>query len=293
MTDQDTLIAMGFDPKLVQQALKKTGGLNAAMDWMAANPNGVEETPQQVEDEDDDVQVVETANSLICDDCKKILKDATRAEIHANKTGHQNFSESTIAIKPLTPEEKQQKLLELQERMKQKRAEREQAEKLELKTKEKIKRATGAEMNALREKLEQEEMRKEVEEKRRRKEEDRLYKEKIRKQLEQDKLERKQRSSESVAISSQPSTAPVSSSPAAVNYDVARIQIRTPKGPLTTQLTPTDTLNTVIKFLETNNIRQPFTLSTSFPRKVYASSDYEKTLKELGLVPSCALILQQ
>ena len=39
-------------------------------------------------------------------------------------TWTQNFSESTEAIKPLTDEEKKHKVAELQERLKQKRAER-------------------------------------------------------------------------------------------------------------------------------------------------------------------------
>eukprot|EP00128_Syssomonas_multiformis_P016343 Colp12_sorted_trinity150504_noHs@14441 len=35
----------------------------------------------------------------------------------------------------------------------------------------------------------------------------------------------------------------------------------------------------------------PFSLMTTFPRKVYGPSDYGKTLKDLGLVPSAVLIL--
>ncbi|CAG8848855.1 8786_t:CDS:2, partial [Racocetra persica] len=63
------------------------------------------------EDQDDgEIQDGEqTAQSLQCNDCQKLLRDANAAQIHATKTGHVNFSESTTAIKPLTEEEKKEK----------------------------------------------------------------------------------------------------------------------------------------------------------------------------------------
>ena len=294
MTDHETLVGMGFDPALVSQALKKTGSLNNAMDWLVANPNGeaVDLTAvQDIQNEHDQEVVVETANSLRCDDCQKLLKDSTMAEYHASKTGHSNFSESTLAIKPLTPEEKAQKLLQLQERMKQRKLEKELAEKEELKNKEKVKRATQAEINALREKHELMEMNKQVELKKREKEEDRLYKEKIRKQLEQDKLERKQRAS---GVSAETVTAKKEKVEPAVaaDYQVSRVQIRTSKGPFTNQFKVDDTLQDVVEFLKGKGFREPFKLSMNFPRKVFDESEYGKTLNELKLVPSCALILQ-
>ena len=57
--------------------------------------------------------------------------------MHAIKTSHQNFSESTQAIKPLTEEEKKQKLEELKQRMALKREEKRLAEIGEQKEKEK------------------------------------------------------------------------------------------------------------------------------------------------------------
>ncbi len=50
--------------------------------------------------------------------------DSAAAEFHAVKTQHQNFSESTAAIKPLTEEEKKAKLAELKERLAKKREEK-------------------------------------------------------------------------------------------------------------------------------------------------------------------------
>ena len=39
------------------------------------------------------------ANSLQCDDCGKQLRNAAAAQLHAEKTQHQSFSESTEIIK--------------------------------------------------------------------------------------------------------------------------------------------------------------------------------------------------
>lgn len=43
-----------------------------------------------------------TANSLVCDECGRMLRHTDAAQLHAHKTGHQNFSQSTEIIKPLT-----------------------------------------------------------------------------------------------------------------------------------------------------------------------------------------------
>lgn len=52
------------------------------------------------------------AKSIKCSDCGKILKTAAFASFHAEKSGHTNFEESTEEIKPLTEEEKKERLQE-------------------------------------------------------------------------------------------------------------------------------------------------------------------------------------
>lgn len=42
--------------------------------------------------------------------CGKTLRDGNAAQMHAARTGHTNFAESTDAVKELTPEEKAAKL---------------------------------------------------------------------------------------------------------------------------------------------------------------------------------------
>lgn len=52
------------------------------------------------------------ARSIKCADCGKMMANEALAQYHAEKSGHTNFEESTEAIKPLTEEERKQKLAE-------------------------------------------------------------------------------------------------------------------------------------------------------------------------------------
>jgi hypothetical protein len=56
---------------------------------------------------------------------------------------------------------------------------------------------------------------------------------------------------------------------------------------------PTDTLSSVVSFIESNRTdgALPFVLTTTFPRKTFTATDMDKTLKECDLVPSAVLIL--
>lgn len=58
----------------------------------------------------------------MCSDCGKKFRSTAAAEFHASRSGHENFEESTEEIKPLTEEEKKQKLEELRAAMTIKRA---------------------------------------------------------------------------------------------------------------------------------------------------------------------------
>lgn len=118
------------------------------------------------------------------------IQIAAAAERHAIRTTHQNFSESTEAIKPLTEEEKKEKLAELKARMAEKRALRQLQEKEEQKSNEKIRRKTGQEITLAKEKLEEEQLKKAFDAKKKEKEADKLAKAKIRAQIEADKKER-------------------------------------------------------------------------------------------------------
>ncbi|ORE17152.1 UBX-domain-containing protein [Rhizopus microsporus] len=271
-------------------------------------PEEEEEQPKElgsepVQKEEGEIQQGEqTASSLICNDCQKLFRDATGAERHAARTGHQNFAESTEVIKPLTEEEKKQKLAELRSRMAEKRAIREAQEAAERREAERIRRKAGKEISAAKEELQAKEIKQAFEMKKKEKELDRIAKAKVKAQIEADKRERAakviEKTNEEAAKQSQAESAPApaatSTSQPAVKkeYNDARLQIRIPgMSPVTNTFSATSTLSEVYSFLQSQGCTNPFTLSTTFPRKTFGEEDKEKTLKELNLVPSAALIL--
>ncbi|KAI8802711.1 ubiquitin-related domain-containing protein [Cladochytrium replicatum] len=315
-TDREQLLEFGFPAAKVDRALRATGnaGLQVAIDWLeehADDPDVEESTestanagsaPSGSKDEEDGEIAPEDANaqSLRCDDCGKLFRDAAKAEFHAMKSGHVNFSESREAIKPLTPEEKAAKLVELQERLKQKREEKRLREIQEEREKEKVRRKSGQEMSAIKDKMEQLEMKKILEQQKREKEQEKAAKERIKLLLEQDKRERaEKREREKLAAQgitpAQPAPKPVVATPVTSStkeYTEARLQIRAPSGPITHTFGASDTLEKVYQHCADILATTPtsFKLLTTFPRKVL--DERSKTLQELGLAPSAALMLQ-
>ncbi|ORX52309.1 hypothetical protein DM01DRAFT_1336692 [Hesseltinella vesiculosa] len=320
-SDIDTLVGMGFSRGKVQKAWKavKGAGLQPAMDWLLSHPevsDDPEEEPQgqslaasanptstetTADADEDEIQPGEqTAQSLRCNECQKLFKDPAAAERHAIRTQHQDFSESTEVIKPLTEEEKQQKLVELKARLAEKRAEQAMISAEEEKVAERLRRKAGRDMSEIRAELEAAEMKKMLAAKKQEKEDDRARRAKIKAQIEQDKLERKakreaaKREQTGAAV---PAPTPVSNLPPAApkgNYTDARLQIRIPNAnPLTQTFSADSKLQQVFDFLvNEKGVAGSFTLGTTFPRKTFGPDDQTKTLKELNLVPSCALILQ-
>lgn len=147
-----------------------------------------------------------------------------------------------------------------------------------------------------------------MEDRKREKEEDRIARQKIKDQIERDKQERAaKREAEKLAAqgivkpSSPPTTSTTSSSSnltasSAKNFTEARIQIRLQNGTALTSTFPaTDALEKVYEFVNTEGgaaVVPGFKLSQTFPRKVFGDEDKKKSLKELGLAPSAALIVQ-
>ncbi|TPX35326.1 hypothetical protein SmJEL517_g02280 [Synchytrium microbalum] len=305
---------MGFSDAKVTKALKvtKNAGLQPAMDWLfehAEDPDTeMADAPSsaatKASDEQEDGEITaaqQTANSLVCDDCGKLFRDSARAELHAAKSGHINFSESTQAIKPLTDEEKKQKLVELQAKLAAKREEKRALELEETKEKEKIRRVTAKEIAEGREKHKELEMKKAFEEKKREQAADKEAKARIKALLEQDKLDRqKQRDAAKLAAQGikpapepqQPLRPAVIATPTG-EYDTTRLQLRPSDGPALVQtFQATQTLADVYEWVATQR-GAGFKLVQTFPRKVLdVSVDGSKTLKQLNLVPSAALAIQ-
>merc|ERR1712048_46746 len=86
------------------------------------------------------------ALSLVCEDCGKQIRSDVDAQAHAARTGHQNFAESSEAVKPLTAEEKEEQKKRLQEKLESRRKERLEQEKQADKDKKKSRRRAGQEM---------------------------------------------------------------------------------------------------------------------------------------------------
>ena len=115
-------------------------------------------------------------NSLKCDDCGMQLKDEDFATLHAHKTGHVNFSQSTDNLKPKTKEEieeQKKRLSEKLEKIRKEKQEREAKEAIEL---EKSRRKQGREINEIKQKFHEDELKRIAEEKRREKLADAAYK---------------------------------------------------------------------------------------------------------------------
>ncbi|CAM9954587.1 unnamed protein product, partial [Ectocarpus fasciculatus] len=85
------------------------------------------------------------AQSLKCDECGVTLRDMAAAELHASKTSHSDFSESTDAVKALTPEEKAEKLARMKAIIAERRAARGEEEKVDHVKREKARRTMGKE----------------------------------------------------------------------------------------------------------------------------------------------------
>ncbi|XP_046343437.1 UBX domain-containing protein 1-like [Haliotis rufescens] len=325
-SDVDTLMEMGFSRNKAQRALAKTNykGVQLAMDWLFAHDGDADidepfEAPKgNVLGKTEDLPAPPTtaggegpdapgeenmqARSLKCDECGKLLRSEMDAQAHAARTQHASFSESTEEIKPLTDEEKKQKLQDLQDRLKQRRMAKDEEEKKEQIAREKARRTTNKELGMAKQKIEEEEIKKIAEHRRREKMEERQARERVREQIAKDKADRaakfgktSQHSPPSAACPPA-STQTTGAAAAPKEYDTCRLQIRLTNGQVLTQsFKAKEPLAAVRLYIEMNRSdgTGPFSLLTSFPRKVFSSEDMEKPLDTLGLVPSAVLIVSK
>ncbi|KAK6036627.1 UBX domain protein, partial [Cooperia oncophora] len=77
------------------------------------------------------------------------------------------------------------------------------------------------------------------------------------------------------------------------DYKEAMIQVRLPSGQAVRQsFGASEPLSAVRLWLEINHSNgAPFSLLMPFPRKMMTDEDYDKPLKELGLVPSANFVM--
>lgn len=340
-SDRDQLLSMGFAPERVDWALKATNnaGLQPAMDHILENDgkpvpdltsvtNTSAPATQANEDGDDEelealraqygggaaaapagTSAPAVAQSIKCSQCGKIFRDTALANFHAEKSGHDQFEESTEEIKPLTEEEKKEKLAELRTRMEEKRAAKAAEDAKEARANELIRRKGGQDMGQIKEELQLKEAEKEARQRKQDKIDEAKAKAAVRAQIEADKKARAEKAAKEKALREgreyqQPpvsgvggSTTASSAAPGAKSSEAknTRLQIRLASGgaPLTTTMASDSTLHEVALFVESQTpgiSSETVTFATTFPRKVFTRADFTRTLKELDLVPSAVLM---
>ncbi|KAI1421094.1 ubiquitin-related domain-containing protein [Xylaria sp. FL1777] len=300
----DQLLEMGFDKQRAELAVKRSDGLPDAMDWLEKNQDTELEELLAEEESGPSVAKVEgdvVAMSLVCNECGKKFRSQREAEFHANKSGHSDFAESTEEIAPLTEEEKQQRLAELREKVKAKRANQAVIDKEEQKRNEQIRHKATKESQDIKEELQRREQIKEAAKKRQEKLDEMEAKKRIKAKIEADKEERRRKAEEAKAAregraipapAPAPAAAAAPSRPAA-NHNEARLRLQTPGGNIMKTLPAETTLFEVAQMVEAENGSIVTKFVQNFPRKVFEGNlDFGKTLKEAGLVPSAALIVQ-
>jgi hypothetical protein len=308
-TDLEQLVEFGFPQDKAKLALKKTGGLQQALDWLGDNQDKtyeelVEADKTTIADSDapPELKPGEEAKSLVCNECGKKFRSVAQAEWHASKTEHQDFSESTEEIAPLTEEEKKAKLEELREKMTAKRAAQADVDKAERKQNEKIRQMNTKEGQDAKERLKVQEQIKEAEKKRKEKAADVAARKAILEKIEADKADRRMkaereraaRSGAPMPVAAEP--APVVAKPSAprttAEYKETRLRLQTPSGPIMKSFPVETTLFEVAHAIAQENGTEVSSFTQNFPRKIFDTTDFGQTLKEAGMVPSAALIVK-
>jgi UBX domain-containing protein 1/4 len=235
-----------------------------------------------------------TANSLKCDDCGILLKDEDFATLHAHKTGHVNFSQSTESLKPKTKEEieeQKKRLAEKLTRIRQEKAEKEKAEQIEA---EKARRKQGRQLNEIKQKFQEDELKRIAEEKRRDKLADIAYKQKVKEQIAKDREAKKREASGAPVVEQQQPIQPQPIVQEKKDYSQCKLQIRLTDGKSIIQtFEAKEPLAAVRVWIEINRTdgSGPFNIMQTFPRKVYQDEDMVRSLNDLGLVPASTLVI--
>ncbi|KNC79457.1 hypothetical protein SARC_08154 [Sphaeroforma arctica JP610] len=227
---------------------------------------------------------------------------------HAARTQHTSFSESTEAVKSLTPEEKVARLADLKEIMAEKRKTKEDAERAEAKAREMKRREEGKNIQTAKEYYHNQQAVQAAKEMREAKLADKAARDRVKQEIAKDKAERIARANrnaqpkhtlgdedragttaEGKAGSDHASTSTTK------EYTTCRLQIRLPEGqPIVHTFQATDNLNAVYEFIQSEKpeyAEAPFSLSTTFPRRVFEDADKSKSLVEVALVPSSVLVM--
>jgi len=180
-TAVEQLTSMGFSVLRSQKGLLNSDGtLEGAIEWLDVHQD----------DPDIDDPICISVQSYKCNECNKNLSNMANLELHANKTGHSDFSESTESVTPLSAEQKAAKIAEIKDLLKAKRLERENTEKEENIDREKQRRFMGKEQSKTREDMERNALKRDAQLRRKEKLDAKRERERIRAELAKDKAER-------------------------------------------------------------------------------------------------------
>lgn len=141
-------------------------------------------------------------------------------------------------------------------------------------------------------------MKKILDERKREKAEEKAARDRVRAQIEADKAARKERAEGKPATKTPEAPKPTASVVATPpkDYKQTKIQIRMPDGQtLTETFDKNEQLAAVRLFVQLKTGDEtgivPFSMLTTFPRKVFTDDDYDMTLEKLQLVPSATIMV--
>jgi hypothetical protein len=308
------LMDMGFEHADAKKAVEATGNtdVQSAMEWILKNkaeqapsdsgapsPNGASKPPE-----------TEEVKSYKCNECEKIFRNAEEMEVHAARTKHVDFSESTEEKRPLTEEEKKEQFRLIEEKLKVKRAEREAREKKEALESEKNRMKSGKELAEYKRKFEEQQMKELAEARRQEKIDDRMARERIKALIAADRQARKDKdagvtteaASSSSSVSSLPSPGVASKPsqdepPPKKDFHETKLQIRLPNGKaMVNTFNAKESLAAVRLYVQLHRDDgipgdAPFNLMTNFPKKTFQETEYDMPLDVLGLAPTAVLIV--
>lgn len=296
---------MGFPKDKSEIALKKTGNLGEAVDWLDKHADTSIEDIQAEDAKDAEEKSAEAAaqaRSLVCNECGKIMRGQAEAEYHATKSGHVDFSESTEELKPLTEEEKKQKLQDLREKMSAKKAVQAEQDKIDAKRNEQISRKKTKESEDIKEQLRIKEQIKDAEKKRKEKQDDIDAKKRIQAKIAADKEERRLKAEQEKAMRAGQAPPPVqaasavasgpSTSKAAADYTETRLRLQTSNGNVMKTFPVNTTLFEVAAAVADEIGQDVESFTQNFPKKIFDKEYFGETLKDLKLVPSANLIVK-
>lgn len=297
-TTLESLLEMGFERNRAEKAVANTGnqGIERAMDWLMEHENDPDVDEPYVP------PVLGGAAVSQPSPAQPTVADTAEGTEDIDMTDM--VQEEGGTRRPMTEEEKREQVKRLEELMRVKQAERRERERAEEVEREKQRRKHGQELLQIKQKLQDDEMKKLADLRRREKMEDKLAKQRVKEKIARDREERAQKyggGSSSTAVSPPPAEpsplSPTSQGPPPTKkeYDECRIQVRLLDGSaITAVFKAQEPLAAVRVYVQmnTNTVEgQDFNLISAYPRQVYTELDMEKPLKELGLVPSAVLVV--